>query len=477
MRKKGFTLVELLAVVMILGILAIIVVASTMDMFNKTKSEIFETELKNIFSMIEDEYFLDTMNEKDNQVYCNIEDCWGKELKLFGGKDLKYSIKVNSHGEVICFQATKGPYYYISQGITKSSEVINNVRKINGKKVDFIPDCTYSVDYRNIKRINVLNIYPDNTTDAKYAVKANGGEFSGCERYKKYQSSKLKNWMEDIPEELPEEAPNGFGKGIIKVIPVSFTEFNSNPDPDYWVKSYYDDGCIEKLVIDSIEESEMEEAYSEDFPEGGYVPDEDKVVDDTPDFNTEKADLIFIGTWDANGRTAYSTEAIEALTKWTSENKPIIAGHDVLILSETQSVPFTNSLSSYFGVDVRESGISPILGKAHILSKKKRNIFTLWPWVIMNKGDNGNEGLDIPKTHSTAQYVNKGDVWITLGAVEVTEEKAKNNYFYLETYKNTAIIQTGHSNCEASEDEQKVIANTIFFMYYSFVLSEHGDEI
>ena len=61
--------------------------------------------------------------------------------------------------------------------------------------------------------------------------------------------------------------------------------------------------------------------------------------------------------------------------------------------------------------------------------------------------------------------------------IKKTVEVAKNNNFYLSTYNNTAMIQTGHSNCQATSDEQKIIANTIFFMYYKHVLKESGDEL
>ena len=98
-------------------------------------------------------------------------------------------------------------------------------------------------------------------------------------------------------------------------------------------------------------------------------------------------------------------------------------------------------------------------------------------WTIFNRGENGKDGLTIPKTHSTNQHVIKGDVWVTLGDTRTTEEVAKQNAFYLETYNNTAIIQTGHSDNEATTDEQKMIANTIFFMYYKHVLKENGDEM
>ena len=39
------------------------------------------------------------------------------------------------------------------------------------------------------------------------------------------------------------------------------------------------------------------------------------------------------------------------------------------------------------------------------------------------------------------------------------------NYkYYLTTWNNTAMIQTGHSNGASTEDERKVLANTLFYL-------------
>ena len=39
------------------------------------------------------------------------------------------------------------------------------------------------------------------------------------------------------------------------------------------------------------------------------------------------------------------------------------------------------------------------------------------------------------------------------------------NYkYYLTTWNNTAMIQTGHSSGESTEDERKVLANTLFYL-------------
>ena len=48
MKKRGFTLVELLAVIAILAILVIIALPNVMGMFNNAKKNTFLTEIKKI---------------------------------------------------------------------------------------------------------------------------------------------------------------------------------------------------------------------------------------------------------------------------------------------------------------------------------------------------------------------------------------------------------------------------------------------
>ena len=39
-----------------------------------------------------------------------------------------------------------------------------------------------------------------------------------------------------------------------------------------------------------------------------------------------------------------------------------------------------------------------------------------------------------------------------------------NHRYYLTTWNNTAMVQTGHSSGQSTEDERKVLANTLFYL-------------
>ena len=66
MNKKGFTLVELLAVIAILALLVIIALPNVIKMFNRTKKELFLTEVKTIYKEVSKKYISENM--KGNKI-------------------------------------------------------------------------------------------------------------------------------------------------------------------------------------------------------------------------------------------------------------------------------------------------------------------------------------------------------------------------------------------------------------------------
>ena len=71
MNKKGFTLVELLAVIAILALLVIIALPNVLSMFNNAKKDLFFTEAKNVFKESAKKYISDNMHSsKEENTYC-----------------------------------------------------------------------------------------------------------------------------------------------------------------------------------------------------------------------------------------------------------------------------------------------------------------------------------------------------------------------------------------------------------------------
>lgn len=54
-------------------------------------------------------------------------------------------------------------------------------------------------------------------------------------------------------------------------------------------------------------------------------------------------------------------------------------------------------------------------------------------------------------------------IWMKFGKTS-TDNYENNQNYYLTTWNNVAMIQTGHSNGAATTDEQKVLANTLFYL-------------
>ena len=118
MKKKGFTWVELLAVIAILAILVIIALPNVMSLFNEAKKNSFANELKEIYKTAQNQWMIDSMIEtkelnysRDTSLQCDGTTS-NKALQLSGRTQLLYGITVNKAGQVTSYVATDGTYMY-----------------------------------------------------------------------------------------------------------------------------------------------------------------------------------------------------------------------------------------------------------------------------------------------------------------------------------------------------------------------------
>ena len=140
MKKKGFTLVELLAVIAILAILVIIALPNVMGMFNTAKKNSFTTEVKEIFKQAEQQWISDSMLETKEIAYSRgtgntssttptdnpIANC-GKKLDLTGRKELQYAIVINKAGQIVRYVATDGTYVFDYKATGSNSLSVENI--------------------------------------------------------------------------------------------------------------------------------------------------------------------------------------------------------------------------------------------------------------------------------------------------------------------------------------------------------------
>ena len=134
--KKGFTLVELLAVIAILAILIILALPNIMGMFNNAKKSSFITEAKRIFRGASENYVKDSFNSSGSKVYSKCKEGCNNELDMDVRDDLDYYIEINSSGKVEKYYLRDNSYQFIYEGEMtindiNDAEVLGNLDKSN----------------------------------------------------------------------------------------------------------------------------------------------------------------------------------------------------------------------------------------------------------------------------------------------------------------------------------------------------------
>lgn len=108
MNKKGFTLVELLAVIAILAILVIIALPNVLSMYNEARKNTFVTEVRDYYKAGEQNYLL---NSGKAVVYTSLTGVTGsKTIEMTGNKNMQYYIKFDANGKCTKLLATNGTY-------------------------------------------------------------------------------------------------------------------------------------------------------------------------------------------------------------------------------------------------------------------------------------------------------------------------------------------------------------------------------
>ena len=295
--------------------------------------------------------------------------------------------------------------------------------KVMKKRVDETEYSTLGVgEYK--ERVTVLNFYPE---DSSIPVDTSFTTWDGEYIEGLPQSARLKRWM----EEPNNEDLKGYGKGVIEVIPISMNSFNSFPDK-YLFK-------------------EDNKYYTE--------------------YNGEKVDIdvIMFGSWDDALKNGYNLTdyIIKKIKEYISDNGSVIFGHDTIsyrgnfnAFSDELKIVTQSPVTSDNGKDIT-------FGGEHIQIVKSAS-FLEYPWLISS------DVLEIPPSHTSFQMVDKSDVFINFvesdngytpwGIEQLIEYDDKTNNHYLTIRNNLAMIQTGHSKGQATVDEQKILANTIFYM-------------
>ncbi|MFQ6999955.1 MAG: InlB B-repeat-containing protein [Clostridium sp.] len=219
----------------------------------------------------------------------------------------------------------------------------------------------------------------------------------------------VKDWMTNTISNSEEPA----GMGLFEIDTVYIDDYNNNPD-----------------------------LYLKD-DEGNY-----------------KYDVLCFGTYDSNNSKDLSDLSKEATQSFIDSGRGVLFGHDTLCLVKPREYhPNFTTFSEQLGIIVTGDDYRRDSTSVEVIDS---GFLTSYPWKISGT-------LTIPKTHVWGQYAGgtlSGKVWMKLNGIEYDTDEATGatKDFYLVTNNQLAMIQTGHSNGQATDDERKVFANTLFYL-------------
>lgn len=148
-RNKGFTLVELLAVIAILAVLVLISLPSVLAMVKKSRLETFLIEAKTVYKESANKYISEGLNgNKIGSIFS--ED--NSKLNINAKSELKYCVILDDKGKVDKIAISNGEFYILKDELNSQNDIkINDVK--DGKMLGLICDrndfdvdlnCTYS---------------------------------------------------------------------------------------------------------------------------------------------------------------------------------------------------------------------------------------------------------------------------------------------------------------------------------------------
>ena len=124
MNKKGFTLIEIIVVIALLGAIMLLVVPNITKNFKESKKRLFYDNVLGIYSSASRTYF--SQDNVSNKSFSNT----GVKLDVDISDDITYRVKVDSYGAVLSIYVTDGTYTYKldnANGISKKDIKLANV--------------------------------------------------------------------------------------------------------------------------------------------------------------------------------------------------------------------------------------------------------------------------------------------------------------------------------------------------------------
>lgn len=126
MKKKGFTLVELLAVIAILAILVVIAMPNVLGMFNSAKSNTFVTEVQTMMDTAKTQFTSDQLSSPGPITYSST----GTTKLDMDGKQKEYRIAMDVQGNITEVTVMDASFCYTktSDNVAKTDVVKDDVK-------------------------------------------------------------------------------------------------------------------------------------------------------------------------------------------------------------------------------------------------------------------------------------------------------------------------------------------------------------
>lgn len=141
MNKKGFNLLELLFVMVIISVLGVIVYYGAMSYLQKAKKNTFLTEFKTVYNESNKLYSKESLFNNKLDVISTDDGC--KNLDL-SNKDLKYCVNLDENGKINHLKVTNGMHFI--EGDSLDDAKIENIKYGSFKKFD----CKYELDQKDL---------------------------------------------------------------------------------------------------------------------------------------------------------------------------------------------------------------------------------------------------------------------------------------------------------------------------------------
>lgn len=222
---------------------------------------------------------------------------------------------------------------------------------------------------------------------------------------------RARNYLVDWMNETISDSEEPAGKGLFDIDTVYIRDYNGNPD--------------------------------------GYLKDKE---------GNYKYDVLVFGTYDANAGEDLSNAAYNATVAFMDTGRGVLFGHDTVAEYMGNSRMVFRRFGERMGVKMISDGYLVWSNRVKVVNT---GFLTSYPWKLTGT-------LQIPYAHPAGLYADgslSSTMWLEFEGDYLTdEETGATNGAYLFTKDAIAMIQTGHSNGEATDDERRILANTLFYL-------------